>query len=224
LVDPKSDRLQLLKPFEPWNGEEFENLPILIKAKGKCTTDHISMAGPWLKYRGHLENISGNLYLGVVNAFRDGMVGKGKNQLNGEIEEFPAIAKAYHEQKQLWVAIGDENMGEGSSREHAAMEPRFRGAALIIAKSFARIHETNLKKQGVVPLTFAVATDYDKIEEDDRLSTINIVELAPSQPVQIKVTKSDGSSWQFECNHTFSPEQIEWFHKGSALAVIQEKL
>ncbi|MDA3041131.1 MAG: aconitate hydratase, partial [Actinomycetota bacterium] len=174
-VSPTSDRLQLLEAFTPWDGKDFENLPILVKAKGKFTTDHISMAGKWLVYRGHLENISGNLYLGAVNAFdqADGSayeVGFGKNQLTGAIQTFPDIAKSYHQTGQGWVVIGDQNMGEGSSREHAAMEPRFRGGLVAIARSFARIHETNLKKQGMLPLTFADPADYDRIAQDDRIS------------------------------------------------------
>jgi aconitate hydratase len=223
-VSPDSDRLQLLDAFPPWDGQDFENLPILVKAQGKFTTDHISMAGPWLKYRGHLENISGNLYLGAVSAFNDGIVGQGKNQLTGEMMSFPDIAEAYHEAGQRWVAIGDENMGEGSSREHAAMEPRFRGGVLILARSFARIHETNLKKQGVVPLTFADPADYDKIGENDRIGTRGLAELAPNKPVTVAVTKPDGETWTFEGNHTFSPEQIEWFKAGSALAVIRRQV
>jgi len=215
-----SDRIQALEPFSAWDKNEFEDLPILLKARGKCTTDHISMAGPWLKYRGHLENISGNLYLGAVNAFQE-LTGQGKNQLTGEIQNYPDIAKHYHENNQPWVAIADENMGEGSSREHAAMEPRFRGAVLVLARSFARIHETNLKKQGIVPLTFADPKDYDKIEEDDRLGTQDVAELSPGNQVTVSVTKPDGSSWNFKGNHTFSDAQIEWFKAGSALAVIR---
>jgi aconitate hydratase len=224
VVSPTSDRLQLLTPFEPWDGRDFENLPIGVKAQGKFTTDHISMAGPWLKYRGHLENISGNLYMGAVSAFNEGIVGMGKNQLNGERQSFPDIAKAYHEAGQAWAVIGDENMGEGSSREHAAMEPRFRGVALIIARSFARIHETNLKKQGIVPLTFADPADYDKIGEDDRLGTVGLAELAPGTPLTVTVTQPDGETWSFDGNHTFSEDQIEWFKAGSALAVIRRNV
>ena len=223
-VSPTSDRLQLLEPFAPWDGQDFANLPIGVKAQGKFTTDHISMAGPWLKYRGHLENISGNLYLGAVSAFNEGIVGMGKNQLTGERQSFPDIAKAYHEAGQTWAVIGDENMGEGSSREHAAMEPRFRGVSLIIARSFARIHETNLKKQGIVPLTFADPADYDKIGEDDRLGTQGLADLAPGKPVTVTVTKPDGETWIFEGNHTFSPDQIGWFKAGSALAVIRQNV
>ncbi len=227
-VSPTSDRLQLLDAFTPWDGNDFADLPILVKAQGKFTTDHISMAGPWLKYRGHLENISGNLYLGAVNAFRqaDGSeyeVGFGKNQLTGEIERFPATAKAYHEAGQPWVVIGDENMGEGSSREHAAMEPRFRGGLVAIARSFARIHETNLKKQGMLPLTFADAADYDRINEDDRIGVAGLADLAPEQQVTVTVTTPAGETWSFAANHTFSPEQIEWFKAGSALNIIKQQ-
>ncbi len=228
-VSPSSDRLQLLTPFPAWDGNDYTDLPILVKAQGKFTTDHISMAGPWLKYRGHLENISGNLYLGAVNAFTkadgtDYEVGYGKNQLSGEIETFPAMAKNYHEANQPWVVIGDENMGEGSSREHAAMEPRFRLGLVAIARSFARIHETNLKKQGMVPLTFADPADYDKIGEDDRIAVTGLAELTPGVPVTVQVTPPSGESWTFEGNHTFSPEQIEWFKAGSALNVIRRNL
>jgi aconitate hydratase len=223
-VSPTSDRLQVLAPFPAWDGKDFENLPILVKAQGKFTTDHISMAGPWLRFRGHLENISGNLYLGAVNAFHDGVVGQGKNHLTGEMESLPDIAKAYHGAGQPWVVIGDENMGEGSSREHAAMEPRFRRGALMIARSFARIHETNLKKQGIVPLTFADPADYDRIGEDDRLGTSGLADLAPGKPLTVTVTRPDGSTWSFEGNHTFSSEQIEWFKAGSALAVIRRQV
>ncbi|MGI9611670.1 MAG: aconitase family protein, partial [Acidimicrobiales bacterium] len=223
-VAPTSERLQLLDPFPAWDGNDFRDLPIGVKAQGKFTTDHISMAGPWLKYRGHLENISGNLYLGAVSAFNEGIVGMGKNQLTGERMSFPDIAKAYHEAAKPWAVIGDENMGEGSSREHAAMEPRFRGVVLIVARSFARIHETNLKKQGIVPLTFADPADYDKIDEDDRLGTEGLSDLAPGKTLTVTVTKPDGSSWSFEGNHTFSEDQIEWFKAGSALAVIRRQV
>ena len=221
-VSPTSDRLQLLEPFEPVSLDRYNNLPVLVKAQGKFTTDHISMAGPWLKYRGHLENISGNLYLGAVNAYDGYEVGFGKNQLTGETQKFPDIAKAYHEADQPWVVIGDENMGEGSSREHAAMEPRFRMGLVAIARSFARIHETNLKKQGMVPLTFADPADYDKIDEDDR---INVVDLppVPGETVTCQIVKPDGTTIDFECNHTFSPEQVEWFQAGSALNIIRRK-
>jgi len=221
VVDPQSDRLQLLQPFEPWDGRDYAELPILLKAQGKCTTDHISAAGPWLKYRGHLENISGNLYLGAVNAFT-GEVGTGKDPLDGETRPFPEIAKRLHEAGQGWVAIGDENMGEGSSREHAAMEPRFRNAKVILARSFARIHETNLKKQGLLPLTFADPSTYDEIGEDDRISVHGLADLAPDTPVRATIHKPDGSTIGIEALHTFSDEQIEWFKAGGALNIIRQ--
>ena len=220
-VSPTSDRLQLLEPFAPWDGSDYEDLPVLVKARGKFTTDHISMAGPWLKYRGHLENISGNLYLGAVNAYDGYEVGYGKNQLTGETEAFPDIARSYHEAGQGWVVIGDENMGEGSSREHAAMEPRFRGGLVAIARSFARIHETNLKKQGMLPLTFADPADYEQIGQDDRIAVRSLSNLAPGKEVEVEVTQPNGSSWSFATNHSFSEEQIEWFRAGSALNIIR---
>ena len=194
-----------------------------LKAKGKCTTDHISMAGPWLKYRGHLENISGNLFLGAVNAFT-GEVGEGRSVLDGSTMSFPDLAKAYHEAGQPWIAVGDENWGEGSSREHAAMEPRFRGCKAILVRSFARIHETNLKKQGVLPLTFADPADYDRIDQDDRISVTGLADLAPGRNVTLTVKKSDGSTFSFEAKQTMSAEHIEWFRAGSALNIVRAKL
>ena len=223
-VSPTSDRLQLLEPFAAWDGNDYSDLPVLVKAKGKFTTDHISMAGPWLKYRGHLENISGNLYLGAVNSYDGYEVGYGKNQLTGETQSFPDMARAYHEAGQEWVVIGDENMGEGSSREHAAMEPRFRLGVVAIARSFARIHETNLKKQGMLPLTFADPADYDRIAEDDRIAVTGLTELTPDRPVTVEVSTSVGETWVFSANHTFSNDQIEWFRAGSALNVIRSKM
>ena len=223
-VDASSERLQLLEPFPAWDGSDYEDLPVLVKAQGKFTTDHISMAGPWLKYRGHLENISGNLYLGAVNAFDGYDVGHGKNQLNGETQTFPDIARSYHEAGQGWVVIGDENMGEGSSREHAAMEPRFRGGLVAIARSFARIHETNLKKQGMLPLTFVDPQDYERIGEDDRIAVRSLAQLAPGHSLDVEVTSPDGTTWSFSANHTFSSEQIEWFKAGSALNIIKASL
>jgi aconitate hydratase len=196
---------------------------VLLKAQGKCTTDHISAAGPWLRYRGHLENISGNLFLGAVNAFT-GEAGSGKDQLDGEVKPFPEIARHYSEAGVSWVAVGDQNYGEGSSREHAAMEPRYRGAKVILARSFARIHETNAKKQGLLPLTFADPASYDLIEEDDRIDVLGLADLAPDQPVRCQVVKPDGATVAFEATHTFSPDQIEWFHAGSALNVIRRNL
>jgi aconitate hydratase A / 2-methylisocitrate dehydratase len=197
---------------------------VLMKAKGKCTTDHISAAGKWLKFRGHLENISGNLFLGVINAFREDVeAGHGKDPLDGEIRSFPEIAKHLHGQGVGWCAIGDENYGEGSSREHAAMEPRFRNGKVIFARSFARIHETNAKKQGLLPLTFADPATYDQVGEDDRISVHGLADLAPDVNVRCTIHKPDGSTLEFECTHTFSPEQIDWFRAGSALNIIRAR-
>jgi aconitate hydratase len=221
-VSPTSDRLQLLDPFVAWDGNDYVDLPILVKAQGKCTTDHISAAGPWLKYRGHLENISGNLFLGAINAFT-GEAGQGKDQLDGTTKSLPDIAKHYHEAGQPWVAVGDQNYGEGSSREHAAMEPRFRNGKVILVRSFARIHEANLKKQGMLPLTFADPTIYDEIGEDDRISVLGLADLAPDVPLTCVLKKADGSSVEFLANHTFNDEQITWFKAGSALNLIRQK-
>jgi aconitate hydratase len=221
-VSPTSDRLQLLEPFTAWNGKDYVELPILMKAQGKCTTDHISAAGKWLKYRGHLENISGNLFIGAVNAF-GGAVGEGLDITDGGRRSYPDVAKRYSEAGIQWCAIGDQNYGEGSSREHAAMEPRFRGGVVIFARSFARIHETNLKKQGLVPLTFSDPKTYDQIEESDRISVLNLPPV-PDQPMKCRITKADGSTIDFEAKHTFSPEQIEWFKAGSALNIVREKV
>jgi len=221
-VSPTSDRLQLLEPFAAWDGNDFTDLPVLIKATGKCTTDHISMAGPWLKFRGHLENISGNLFLGATNAFT-GATGEGKSQLDGSTSSYPDLARQYHEAQQPWVAVGDENWGEGSSREHAAMEPRFRGCKAIIVRSFARIHEANLKKQGVLPLTFADPASYDLIDEDDRISIVGLSDLAPGAPVTCEVHKPNGDVVTFECNQTMSEEHIDWFRAGSALNIIRSR-
>ena len=221
-VSPSSQRLQMLEAFEPWDGADFEGLPIIAKAEGKCTTDHISAAGPWLRYRGHLQNISGNLYLGVVNAYNGYKVGHGKNQLTGAVEPFPEIARAYHAAGQRWAFIGDANTGEGSSREHAAMEPRYRGCAVALARTFARIHETNLKKQGVLALTFADGGDYDRIGEDDRLAVRGLKRLAPNRPVRVEVTKPTGETWLFQAHHTLSEDQIMWFKAGSALNIIRQ--
>jgi len=221
-VSPTSDRLQLLQPFNAWDGKDYLELPILMKAQGKCTTDHISAAGKWLTYRGHLENISGNLFIGAVNAF-GGEVGVGLDTLDGSRRSYPDIAKHYGESGVQWCAIGDQNYGEGSSREHAAMEPRFRGGVVIFARSFARIHETNLKKQGLVPLTFSDPATYDAIEETDRISVLNLPPV-PDKPMQCRITKADGSTVDFEAKHTFSPEQVEWFKAGSALNIVRQKV
>ncbi len=221
-VSPDSDRLQLLEPFPAWDGQDFVELPLLLKAHGKCTTDHISMAGKWLTYRGHLENISGNLFAGVINAFTEAD-GTGKDPLDGETRAYPDIAKHLHTAGVSWVAVGDENYGEGSSREHAAMEPRYRGAKVILVRSFARIHETNLKKQGVLPLTFADPGTYDQIEEDDKLSFLGLADLEPAKVVYAEIVKADGSVVAFEANHTMNDEQIGWFRAGGALNLIRER-
>ncbi|MBW3621185.1 MAG: aconitate hydratase, partial [Actinobacteria bacterium] len=222
-IDPASDRLQKLEPFPAWDGQDITGLPILLKAKGKCTTDHISMAGPWLRFRGHLENISGNLYMGADNAFSPNN-GMGIDVVgDGEEVPLPELAKRWHEQGQEFVVFGDENFGEGSSREHAAMEPRFRGARAVIVRSFARIHETNLKKQGILPLTFAFPEDYDKVQVDDRVSILNLTELAPGSEVIVLLEHADGSDHEIPTRHTFSDEQIEWFRAGSALNMIRDR-
>ena len=220
-VNPKSDRLQLLKSFEPWDGKDYVDLPVLLKAKGKCTTDHISMAGPWLKYRGHLDNISNNMFIGAINAYT-GDAGKVKNLYTGEYKTIPEVAREYKAKGTGWVVIGDENYGEGSSREHAAMEPRFLGGKAIIVKSFARIHETNLKKQGMLPLTFANPKDYDKIKEDDKVSILGLKELAPEKQLTLLAKHSDGSEDKILLNQTFNEAQIKWFKAGSALNLIAQ--
>ncbi len=220
-VDPNSERLQLLKPFPAWDGKDLTDLPVLLKAAGKCTTDHISMAGPWLRFRGHLDNISNNMFIGAINAYT-GDAGKVKNIFTGETKSVPEVARAYKKHGHGWVVVGDENYGEGSSREHAAMEPRFLGGRAIIVKSFARIHETNLKKQGMLPLTFADPKDYDKIKEDDKVDLL-ISNLAPDKQVKMVVKHSDGSKDEIMLNHTFNSAQIEWFKAGSALNLIAKK-
>ena len=221
-VSPTSTRLQLLVPFPAWNGKDYLGLPVLMKAKGKCTTDHISAAGKWLTYRGHLENISGNLFIGAVNAYDDA-VGEGKDITDGATRLYPEIAKNYSNAGIQWCAIGDRNYGEGSSREHAAMEPRFRGGVVIFARSFARIHETNLKKQGLVPLTFADPNTYELIGEDDRINVLNLPPV-PGKNVHCQIVKPDGTIIDFEGVQTFSPEQVEWFKGGSALNIVRAKV
>jgi aconitate hydratase len=218
-VSPSSERLQLLEPFKPWSGKDLTHLRILLKAQGKCTTDHISPAGKWLKFRGHLENISDNLFTGAQNAFRE-EIGKGMNFETGQIEPFSKIAKDYKKAGISWIAIGDENYGEGSSREHAAMEPRYLNGIAILAKNFARIHETNLKKQGMLPLTFADPKDYDKIREDDLADLEGLTRIAPGKPLTLILHHRDGSSEQVPLNHTFSEGQIAWFKAGSALNLL----
>merc|ERR1712241_352129 len=215
-VSPSSDRLQLLSPFDKWIGKDLTDMRILIKVKGKCTTDHISAAGPWLEYRGHLENISNNLLITAINEENEEM-NKVKNQDTGAYGGVPEIAKQYQAAGVKWVVVGDENYGEGSSREHAALEPRFLGGYAIITKSFARIHETNLKKQGMLPLNFHDKADYDKIQPDDKISLVDLAGLAPGSLVTCKLTHSDGSSEEIKLTHTFNQQQIEWFHAGSAL-------
>ena len=222
LIDPNSDRLQKLDPFISWNGKDFDKIPILMKAKGKCTTDHISPAGPWLRLRGHLEKLSDNLLLGAVNAFNNN-VGKVKNILTGLTESCSDVARYYKTKKIDWVIIGDNNYGEGSSREHAAMTPRYLGCVAVIAKSFARIHETNLKKQGILALTFDNSDYYDKICEDDRISIIELDQFAEGKPVKCIVNHSDGNNETILLNHSFSTSQIKWFQEGSAMNVLRAK-
>lgn len=222
LIDPNSTRLQKLEPFAPWDGKDYVDLPIMVKAKGKCTTDHISPAGAWLSYRGHLDRLSDNLLLGAVNAF-SGDVGKGKNALTNSIESFPSIARQYKAKGLKWVIIGDTNYGEGSSREHAALTPRFLGCGAVIAKSFARIHETNLKKQGLLALTFSNPIDYDKIQETDRLSFLDLNKLEQGKPVRCVITHSSGAKEEILLSHTFNSSQIDWFRQGSALNVLRNK-
>ena len=220
VVKPDSERLQLLKPFPAWDGKDFYGLHLLIKAKGKCTTDHISMAGPWLRYRGHLENISQNLLIGAVNYFNEA-TNKVKNQLTGEYMPVPESAKAYRDAGKGSIIIGDENYGEGSSREHAAMEPRFMGVKAVLVRSFARIHETNLKKQGVLAITFADPADYDKVQEDDTFDVLGLKEFAPGKPLTVVIHHKDGSQDTITVNHTYNENQIEWFKAGSALNLIR---
>ncbi|MCE2506246.1 MAG: aconitate hydratase [Nitrosopumilaceae archaeon] len=220
IIDPASKRLQRLEPFEKWNGQDFEELPIMVKAKGKCTTDHISPAGAWLSLRGHLDNLSDNMLLGAVNAFND-EVGQGKNILNNQLESFSKIARQYKEKQMRWIIIGDNNYGEGSSREHAAMTPRYLGCAAVITKSLARIHETNLKKQGILALTFSNTDDYDKILEDDKISLLNLNELEPHKQVKCIILHVDGTKDEIMLNHSYNKSQIEWFKAGSALNVLR---
>ena len=220
-VSPTSDRLQLLQPFTKWDGKDFVDHLVLAKAKGKCTTDHISPGGKWLNYRGHLDNISNNMLLGADNAFIPGEIGKGFSQLTGEKKEFAQIARDYQKAGKAWMIIGDENYGEGSSREHAAMSPRFLGCTAVITKSFARIHETNLKKQGVLALTFVDPKDYEKIQEKDRLSIHGLQDLAPGKNLVLEVKHTDESVEKIAVKHTYNTEQIKWFKAGSALNLIR---
>lgn len=222
VVKPDSERLQILTPFESWNGDNIYGLKLLIKAKGKCTTDHISMAGPWLRYRGHLDNISNNMLIGAVNYFNDA-TDNVKNQLTGEYDNVPKVQRAYKEKGISTIVVGDHNYGEGSSREHAAMEPRHLGVKVVLVKSFARIHETNLKKQGMLALTFANENDYDKIREDDTFDIVDLKDFAADKPITLVVHHADGSQDEIKANHTYNENQIEWFRAGSALNLIREK-
>jgi len=222
IVDAESKRLQLLEPFAAWEGSDLKGLKLLIKAKGKCTTDHISMAGPWLKFRGHLDNISNNLLIGAVNNFND-KTDNVKNQLTGEYGPVPATQRAYKAAGVGTIVVGDENYGEGSSREHAAMEPRHLGVRAVLVKSFARIHETNLKKQGMLALTFANKGDYDKIQEDDTIDIIGLQDFAPGIPLTIVLRHADGSIEEIQVNHTYNMQQIQWFQEGAALNIIRRE-
>ena len=220
-VDPKSNRLQLLSPFNKWDGKDYKDLEVLIKVKGKCTTDHISMAGPWLKYRGHLDNISNNMLIGAIN-IENNKANSVKNIVTKEFEAVPKTARDYKAKGIKWVVVGDENYGEGSSREHAALEVRHLGGVAVIVRSFARIHETNLKKQGMLPLTFADPKDYDKVSPSDKVSILGLTSFAPGKPLTLHVKKSNGSSVDIKLNHTFNQGQIEWFKAGSALNKMAE--
>lgn len=221
IVNPTSDRLQLLDPFKPWNGQDLIGLRLLIKAEGKCTTDHISMAGPWLKYRGHIDNISNNMLIGAIN-FVNGKADSVKNQLTGEYGAVPATQRAYKAAGIDTIVVGDENYGEGSSREHAAMEPRHLGVRVILVKSFARIHETNLKKQGMLGITFDNPNDYDLVQEDDRIDIIGLTEFAVGKPLTVVLHHADGTMDSFSVNHTYNEPQIEWFKAGGALNIIRQ--
>jgi len=220
-VDPESNRLQLLEPFKKWDGGDINEALILIKIKGKCTTDHISMAGPWLKYRGHLDNISNNMFIGAINEEND-LANTVNNRLDGSVGGVPDVARQYKAQSADWVVVGDENYGEGSSREHAALEPRHLGGRAVIVKSFARIHETNLKKQGMLPLTFDNPADYDKIKPTDRISILGLADLQPGSPVTAEIHHADGASEKITLNQTMNQGQIEWFQAGSALNRMKE--
>jgi aconitate hydratase len=224
-VDPKSERLALLEPFAPVDKQAgYQGLPVLLKAQGKCTTDHISPAGPWLKFRGHLDRISDNMFTGANNAFTD-KPGTGFNLLTGQAgETLPAIARAYKAKGLGWVAVGDKNYGEGSSREHAAMSPRFLGCRVVLTRSFARIHETNLKKQGVLPLTFADPADYERIQKDDRLSVLDLDQITPGEPVNVQLQHADGRIESLQARHSLTSEQIAWFKAGSAINLIRRQM
>lgn len=221
-VSPKSERLQILAPFLPWDGKDFEDNLLLLKTKGKTTTDHISPAGKWLKFRGHLDRISDNMFLGATNAFMEKEIGHAKNVFTGDVKTVSEVARDYKKRGHRWIVVGDENYGEGSSREHAAMCPRLLGVSTVIVKSFARIHETNLKKQGVLALTFANVADYDKIREGDKLSVKGLSGFAPAKNITVEITHKDGSKDQFEAKHSYNAEQIAWFKAGSALNLMKD--
>ncbi|MFM7839628.1 MAG: aconitate hydratase, partial [Chitinophagaceae bacterium] len=221
-VKPDSKRLQLLYPFPAWEGKDLKGLRLLIKAKGKCTTDHISMAGPWLKFRGHLDNISNNMLIGAVNFFTD-KTDSVKNQLTGTYGPVPATQRAYKAAGIGTIVVGDENYGEGSSREHAAMEPRHLGVRVVLVKSFARIHETNLKKQGMLALTFQQKADYDKIREDDTLDVIGLTQFAPGKTLEIVLHHADGTTESITAQHSYNEQQILWFKEGGALNLIRKE-
>ncbi|MBC8301369.1 MAG: aconitate hydratase, partial [Pelagibacterales bacterium] len=222
IVNPESNRLQLLTPFKAWNGKNITGAKLLIKAEGKCTTDHISMAGPWLRYRGHLDNISNNCLIGAVNAFT-GKTNAVLNQVNGKIDEVPNVARAYKAVGITSIVVGDHNYGEGSSREHAAMEPRHLGVLAVIVKSFARIHETNLKKQGMLGLTFASESDYDLINEDDTFNFTDLADFKEGKKLTLEVKHKNGTIDCILLNHTYNKAQIDWFKAGSALNLIREQ-
>ncbi|HSP39816.1 MAG TPA: hypothetical protein VLN46_00180, partial [Gillisia sp.] len=215
-------RLQLLEPFEPWDGRNITGAKLLIKALGKCTTDHISMAGPWLRYRGHLDNISNNMLIGAINAFNM-KTNYVKSQITGEYDGVPVVQRAYKAAGIPTVVVGDHNYGEGSSREHAAMEPRHLGVKVVLVKSFARIHETNLKKQGMLGITFNNEADYDLIQEDDTLNFVDLESFAPDRPLSIELIHTDGSKDIITANHTYNQSQIEWYKNGSALNLIKKQ-
>jgi len=220
IVSPDSQRLQLLENFPAWDGKNVLGAKLLIRVKGKCTTDHISMAGPWLRYRGHLDNISNNLLIGAENAF-NGKANEVMNQLTGEYGEVPAVQRAYKAAGVPTIVVGDHNYGEGSSREHAAMEPRHLGVCAVLVKSFARIHETNLKKQGMLALTFATESDYEKIQEGDTFNFIDLESFSPGKPLTMEIVHANGSKQEISLNHTYNQSQIEWFKAGSALNLIK---
>jgi aconitate hydratase len=221
-VDPHSERLQLMEPWPAWDGKDFLELPVLIKTKGKTTTDHISPAGTWLRYRGHLDKFSDNMFMGAINAYT-GEAGKGKNVLTGDTgQSIATIARYYKSQGVKWVVIGDHNYGEGSSREHAALSPRLLGGAAVIARSFARIHESNLKKQGLLALTFSNPDDYEKVQQDDRVSLVGLHDFAAGKPVRCILHHADGTTEELQLMHSFGTSQIEWFKLGSALNLFHQ--